>query len=440
MASITSAGIGSGLDVEGIVTKLMALERIPLNNLKSKEKQLDSQISAFGFVKSSLAEFQKAVADLASADKFKVFAPTSSNESVATVTADSAAATGTFDVITTQLAQRNKFTGDAVADGTTVVGTGTLTLAVGADSFDVVIDSSNDELNQIRDAINNATDNKGVTASVLTDDAGSRLILTSDDTGTANALTISSTGDVATNLNLVEKDQALDSIATIDGFTVTNTTNKVTGAIQGVTMDILTLGSSTINVNRDDAQISSNVGKFVSAFNKLGKDIEAVREKGATLEADNTVLSVQNGINSVFNTSANITNGDFSFLAEVGLTRNELGEFVLDSSMLTTALDSDFEGVASLFSDDTEGFMSRLDDMVTGFNAFDGIVATRTEGLTTQVSDNRDQQDKFEVRLTIIEQRIRRQFSALDVLVGKLQSTSSFLTQQLANLPGPAKK
>jgi flagellar hook-associated protein 2 len=162
MATISSLGVGTGLDLESIVTGLMDLERQPLTRLESKQNIISAQISAYGSFKSKLDSFQTAMASLASASSFKVFQANSQDEDLFTATSTSAASAGSYDINVTQIASRDKLASSAYTDYNTTVGEGTLSISVGGESFDVTIDSSNSSLAGIRTAINNASDNTGV--------------------------------------------------------------------------------------------------------------------------------------------------------------------------------------------------------------------------------------------------------------------------------------
>ena len=444
--AITASGIGSGLDIEGIVTQLVRAESIPLVNLDVKKQDLEVRLSAFGSLKSNLSAFNSAVSALSSLDKFKVFAATSSDETAVTATVDSTGATGTFDVTVTQLAQRNRVTSSAFTDASTALAnTGDLTIDVGGSAFTVTIDGTNNTLSGIRNAINLASDNTGVTASVLNEDGGSRLILTANDTGVANAASITSSNTLTTELNLTEidpvNDIAKDAIADINGFTVTRSSNTISGAIQGVTLELQKEGgTSRVDVSRDDGAIAESINSFAKAFNSLRGQLKGLRREGGTLEADSTILSIQRDIDAVLNNKANIAGVSFGFLAEIGLARNKAGDFILDQSLLTKALDNDFDGVSKLLADDPDGFLSRLSDTVSGFIAFDGLVSARSNGITTEIKGLREQRDRIETRIVIIERRLRSQFTALDGLVGQLRTTGNFLSQQLSALPGFTRK
>lgn len=450
MASITSAGIGSGLDVESIISQLMALERQPIQKLQSKQSQVNAQISAYGSLKSKISDFQSAMSALGSASSFKLYQAVSSNESVFTATADSDAAAGSYSIDVAAIAERQKLSSAAYTDSSTTVGEGTLNISVGSDSFDVVIDSSNSTVAGVRDAINNASDNTGVTATIVTDDNGSHLVLSSDDTGTANALTVTVSGDSDGNdtdtaglsalvydagvtENLSEIKAAADAVVDIDGFTVTSSSNTISDAVDGISITAKSVGTASLEVTRDDEAILESVNGFAEAFNALRSEINT--QRSGQLEADSTLLSIERAIFDVLNDGSDITGSSFNYLIEAGVSINEEGVMEVDSDAVSAAMDSDFSSFVNLFSAEGEGYADRLESLADGWLANDGLIDAREEGLNTQLDRLEDDELRLEARLEIVEQRIRAQYTALDTLVSELSNSGNFLLQQLATMP-----
>ncbi|WJW74582.1 flagellar filament capping protein FliD [Thiohalobacter sp. IOR34] len=444
MATLSVSGLGSGLDIEGIVTQLMAIERQPLDRLESRKQEFQTQLSGYGQLKSALSTFQSAMDGLGSTDKFKVFTTTSSDSSVLGASASSAAEPGSYAVTITQLAQAHKMASGltGIADENTSIGaTGTLQIDVGSSSFSVVIDSSNNTLAGIRDAINDASDNAGVTATILNVDDGaggteSRLVLTSDETGTDNALTVSdASGDVASTLSMatVTGYDAQDAVLTVDGFSVTSSSNSVTGAIQGVTLELEAAGSATLEVAYDKSAVQTSVETFVAAYNSLQSTISSLRE--GSLEADSTLLSIQSSIRDEFNTTPTGLTTSLEYLSEIGIKTERDGSLTLDTSVLSDALDSDYDGVAELMANDDQGYAFRLEAVAKELLDIEGVIETRTDGIDTRIDTLDDRIANMEYRLEGIEARYRSQFTALDTLLSQLQTTSNYLSQQLSSLP-----
>ncbi len=451
--ALSAGGIGSGLDVNNIVSQLMTLERRPLDALEEHERELESELSAFGQIKSALSSFQSAMSGLSSSSKFKVFSATSSDESVFTATSGTSAVAANYNVRVDLLAQNHKLAAAAFADtDTTTAGTGTLTLSVGGNSFDVTVDGTNNTLAGLRDAINNDENNTGISASIVTDVTGNRLVFTSNDSGAANNIVITAAdgdGNHTDNAgisqfvygagtdNLTQTQIAQDATILVDGLTVKSASNTVTGAIQGVTLNLKKVTNpavETLTIARDDDKIKENVQEFISAYNSLKSTISKYGGKEAELQGDSGLLSIERQIASVLNTPA--SGLDYSYLSELGITTQEGGDLALDSSELEEALNSNFDGVANFFADGTEGFAFRLDAVATSLLETDGLIDGREESINSRIKSVQDRQDNFEFRLELIEQRYFKQFSALDSLIVELNSTSDYLSQQLKNLPG----
>jgi flagellar hook-associated protein 2 len=435
MGTITAPGVGSGLDISGIIQSLVAVEREPLNRIEANQSAARTELSALGRLNSSLETFESALGSLDSFSSFRIFETTSSDEDIATATASSDAAEGETDVVITQLAQRNVLSSAAFADTSTIVGEGTLTISVGADSFDVVIDSTNSTLSGIRDAINNASDNTGITATVINANDGSHLIFSSDEEGVANALTLTG-GGTLTSLssgNLTVQEPALDAQFTVSGFAVTSSSNTVSNVLQGITFELRAIGASTITVGRDNSAVQESVQEFVDAFNAVNTTITQLR--AGDLQGESLLLTIVSDLRNVFNTATTGLGGTFSSLSEIGVAFNDEGALALDADALTTALNADFRGVSNLFADPTQGYVTRLQDIAELLVQTGGLIDTREEGVNTRIDNFDARIDQFELRLISIERRLTSQFAALDTLLSSLNNTSRFLTSSLASLP-----
>jgi flagellar hook-associated protein 2 len=449
MASITSAGIGSGLDVENIISQLVALERRPIQRLQSEQSQVNAQISAYGNLKSKISEFQSAMAGLGSASSFQVFQGQSSDEDIFTANVDSNALAGSYAVDVQALAERDKIAFGPFADSSTAPGSGTLNLSVGADSFSIAV-GAGDSLADIRNAINESADNTGVTATIVNSDDGARLVLSSDETGTDNALQVSVTGDgdgndgdnaglsaltyVPSGTNYATSiSSASDAVVEIDGFTVTSSSNTITDAVDGISFTAESIGTASLNVTRDDEAILEAVTQFADAYNALRTEID--NQRSGQLEADSTLLSIEQSVFNVFNAGSEITGSEFSYLIEAGISVNEEGVMEVDTDKVSDTLNSDFNSFVNLFAAEGEGYANRLASLADSWLANDGLIEAREDGLNTQLDRLEDDEFRMEARLEIVEQRIRAQYTALDTLVSELSNSGNFLLQQLATMP-----
>ena len=388
--AISSAGLGSGLDVNGIVTQLMAVERRPLAVLDTKEAKYQTQLTAYGSLKGALSSFQSAVAALANPAKFSAATASLADTTVATATASSAAVAGNYTIEVKTLAQAQKLKSAGFAATSTALGSGTLTFQFGKYELDgsitlnpdkaartVTIDSSQSSLAGVRDAINAA--NIGVSASIVNDGAstGNRLVIASKDSGLANALKITVADADLTNtdmaglsqlaydastggtVNLTQTVAAQDASVVIDGIAIAKPSNTLTDAIQGVTLNLTkanTPATTTLTVARDTAGIQAAAQSFVKAYNDLNKTItdlskyDAANKRSSTLTGDATVRSLQSQLRGVFNTALATAGGGLSTLSDIGIGFQKDGTLKLDSVKLNAVLADPSRDVSTLFA------------------------------------------------------------------------------------------
>lgn len=392
----TTSGIGSVLDVNTIVSNLMNVERAPLNKVATQKTAFQSQISAYGSLKSALSTFQSSVSSLSSLSKFNAQSVTSSNTSVLTATSNGSATVGSYDISVTQLAKSQKLSVGGFANVSDVVGTGTLNISFGTftpevatpftpsaftpnaakTALNITIDSSNNTLAGVRDAINAA--DSSVTATIVNDGSTNRIVITSKDTGEVNSLKISVTDDDGNNLdasglsklaydpqaaagngkNLTVLQEAKNAVLKIDGIDIVKSSNAISDAIDGVTLNLVGVTSSSaisLSVATNQDTIKTSVTSFVDAFNKLDTTLrnltkfdETGQANGALL-GDATARSIINQIRSVMNTA--VANGSsLNTLSQIGVTFQRDGKLNLDSTKLTNAVSTNFNDIASLFA------------------------------------------------------------------------------------------
>lgn len=455
MTGIVSSGIGSGLDIAGIVQGLVQAEGQPVQSrIFQQEARAQAKLSAFGSLKSVLADFRDKLDAMKSADKFLVRQAESANEEVFTVSAGAGALPARYSVEVVQLAQAQKLTSSAFTGSDAVVGTGTLNVAVGAAAMNIEITEETQTLEGIRDAINAASDNPGVAATIVNADAGSYLILTSESTGLSNGITVTQSGgdgglsalEYSPGLgltSLAESTAAQDALIRIDGFDVMSESNTVAGAIDGVTLTLVAESegaAETLTVKNDESAARQLVEDFVGSYNELIRtldqltDFDAASETAGPLIGDATVRGIRDQIRRELGSAVKDIEAPFSTLGEVGVEVQLDGTLEVDDSVLSGVLTDEFSRFGQLFSN-SDGFAVRLFDLADGFLKSDGIIETRTKGLETNLESLADDQESLDERLSALETRLLRQFNALDSLLAQLSSTSNFLAQQLNNLP-----
>lgn len=458
--AITAGGIGSGLDIEGLVSQLVAAEGQPTSfRLDRKEVAFQADLSAYGTLKSALSVFQDSVKALNDSESFQGRIATSSDSELFGVSADNTAVAGRYDVEVTQLAESAKMRSGDFLSQTATVGTGTLDISLGTDTFQVLIDADNQTLDGIRDAINSAEDNPGVAASIINVDDGvggsvSRLILSSDKVGAENTLSIAVTDDDLNDTdgnglsqlataNLSTLQVAQDAIIFVDQQQVTRNSNSFSDVVTGVsfTLEKADVGTvETLDIVLDTGGVKSKVDSFVESYNALVDTMGTLAsydaEGGASgpLIGDSVLRGVQSQIRQQI-TSA-VSGVKFSTLAEIGVTTDDTGKLNINSSKLDEVIDTEFTAVSDLFASEN-GLASSLDSILKNYVDSGGIISSRTDGIQTRISSINDDREQLSLRLQALESRYRAQFTAMDILVAQLQSTGSFLTQQLASLPEP---
>lgn len=457
MPVLQSPGIGSGLDVNGLVAQLVAAERTPLEQrIARRESQIGTQISALGTLKGALSALQGSLASLESLDAFQVRKATSSDGDVFSATAGSNAAPGSYAVEVVRLASAHKLVSGPFAGGaTSVVGTGTLTISTGGESFDVVIDESSNTLAGIRDAINAAPDNDGVRATLISTTAGSRLVLTASSTGAASAIVVAQSGgdgglgqlvyDPGGTMNLTELEAAQDALIRVEGFDYGSASNTIDDAIEGVTLTLrgeLPGTTLALEVTHDVALLKERVTKFVTDYNALATAIGSLRRfdpatrQAGPLLGDAMLRGIESTLRREISASVSGATPPYDSFASLGLTTSATGTLTLDSARLEAALAADFDAVGTVFSAE-DGVAARLYDYLGGLLESDAQLATRTQGLQDGRKALAMERDRLDRRMDAVEARYRAQFMALDTLLAGLQSTSAYLAQQLANLPKP---
>ncbi len=467
--AISSSGIGSGLDVDSIVTRLMDVERQPLVALARREAQFTSQLSTLGTIKGALSGFQTAAGALKTAGSSTAYKLNSSDSASVSGSAGPASAAGTYSVTVTQLAQAQRLVaagqtspGAAIGDGTpttlafsfgTVTGGtfddnsgtysgATFTVDPGKTAVQVEIGGSNNTLEGIRDAINAA--NAGVTAAIVNDGSAApyRLTLTSNATGAKSSLRIDVTGnaDIATLLandsagtqNLRQTQAALDAELSVSGIAISRPTNNVADAIQGVTLKLSKLGSDvTVSVARDSTAISSALKSIVDSYNDANRAIKNATALQAVLQGDSSTVSILRRLRAALGTVLSDSGGSVTSLSQLGVSFQKDGSLQFDGTKAQRAIDADPASVMAAAASFGKS-LSTLADSLAGTG---GALQARSDGINRSIAALTRRGDTISQRLDGVEKRLRAQFTALDTLMSSMQQTSNFLTQQLANLP-----
>lgn len=471
--AISSAGIGSGLDVQSIVSQLMNLEKQPLTQLQSKASGLQTKMSAYGTVKSALAELQTASSKLLDTSGWKSKVFTSSNTAAATGSATDSALATSFSLKVNDLAKVQSARSAGVPTGTTLGTSGRLDIQLGewsgtnfsAGSSGAVSVSvtATDTLTDIAGKINNA--GAGLTAVVVKTGANDQLLLRGNTTGAASgfqvktfdgsgaAITDGSTGvgklayDYSSTSSafygMTQTQAAQDANIEIDGIVVTTSSNTVANAVPGVTLNLLTETTTpaTITVGDDTAAIKTRLEAFQTAFNKVATTLadltkyDTATKKAGALQGDSTAVGLQSVLRSM--AGANGPSGNpFGRLSEVGLELQRDGTLSLNTTKVDKALknlpDLNTFFTATTSSAGVDGMARRFNTFVQQANGVDGDVGGRSKALQSSISRNSKDQEAMNLRLAKRQANLLAQYNALDTKMGTLSSMSSFVTQQVA--------
>lgn len=452
--AISASGLGSGLDIKSLVDQLVSAERQPVaNRLALKEARANAQLTALGRLKGALSTFQTAVTGLADAEQFQKRKVTVSDAERISAVAGTDATPASYQVEVVSLAAAHRLVSGPFASAGSAVGTGQLTVTSGADSMTIEITPSNDTLAGIRDAINASANNPGVRATIVNGADGAHLVLVATATGAANAITVDAVtagsglealeyGAGTTNA-LTQASAAADAVVEIDGFTVTSATNRIEDAIEGVTIDLLQAAPGTLidlEVGYDTEAARAAVNAFVNSYNGvLGTIAEltaynAETSTGGALLGDAATRAIKTALREALGGVVGTSADPFRTLAEIGVTTNGSGRLALDAERFADALAADFDGVGRVLADEDRGIAVRLQAVVDDVLGSAGRISARESTLRTQLDQIGDRRETLEARMEQVRKRYETQFNALDRLVGQLNQTSTFLTNQLSRL------
>ena len=484
MASISSSGIGSGLDVASIIKQLMDVEMQPLTALNTKETGYQSKLTTYGTLKSAVASVQTAARALKSSTLYSSMSATSSDSTVFSASANTAAQAATYSVQVVDRAQTHAISSQGFASITDAVDSDAGKIKIELGTFSAGVFTSDEDktpttidiaasssLEEIRDAINDA--NAGVRANLVYVGGDTlepyKLTLTSNDTGAkssikltildADGLPVTADNTGLTQLSFdPEVDQgafpdganqfdvntvAQDAHLKIDGLDVYRTTNSISDAITGVTLSLAAQGTTTLTVAKDSASAKSAMNTFVTAYNDVSKQLRdamtynASTKQASILTGDSGARSLQTALREMIGYSRSSAGSSYSTFSDLGVALQRDGSLVFDSSKFDTAMASSTTNVGDLLSSTSTtspGIAVRMTTTLDSILSTTGLLASRTEGINRSITDIGRQRETLARRLVQIEARYRKQFTALDSLVASMQKTSQYLTQQLAAL------
>jgi flagellar hook-associated protein 2 len=455
VASVSSLGVGTGVDLNSILTKLVAVESIPLNQLTTKQNSYRSQLSAFGRIQSAVEKLATASKTIATESSFKGYQATVRDTDYATATATSYAAPGSFSLRVNQLAQANKL----LSGANPTVAAGSLTIELGdvsggsfvskSGTTPVTINFTGSTIEDLRIAINDAQ--AGVKATIVNGTGGKQLMLTSDETGKTNSIKLTGTSglsafsyrSVPAGTAFTEKAAAQDSSAEVDGILVGSSTNTINDALTGVSVTLKkahdpldATDMTTLDIGNDTAGMTTKVKDFVTAWNELNtvsKDLtkyDAANKTASTLTGDGSVSTVNRQLRSLLSSPPSGVSATYPTLASLGVSLQSDGSLKLDETALSTAITTNLSAVSTTITAFGAAFQSTTEAM----NATGGVISNREDSLNTIIKNLDTRKEEMQRRIDAVQARYQKQFTALDKLMSQMQTQSTYLTQQLAKL------
>jgi len=463
MATITSLGTGSGLELESLITKLMTVEKASLTSLQTKQASYETKISAMGTLQSVLSSLQTSAKAMkpdllgTATTKFASYTASVTNTAIASATATTGAVAGNYSLEVAKLAEAQRLQSTAFTSSTSSITAsgGSLTLDLGTLSGGTYVADSNRSytidlaagatLEDLRNAINSS--DADVSATIINGTNGSQLVLTSKE-GTNNVMRLTGSGITGFDFDpaatgtqgWTQSSAASDAEFTLNGIAATSHSNTVTGVLDGVTLELTgtTTSATTLKIVEDySTNIQSALESFVSAFNSAYSSMSSLgaynpeTQVAGKLQGNSTLRYAMDQIRqSLFTTTPGDESSAYQTLSNVGVSISASGTLSIDETKLKAAVTADPEAVSNLVAN----IGTKYDSIVNNLIGTDGSVTIATNGLKTTVSNLEDQQERLQLRLETIEARYRAQFSALDTLISSLSTTGDYLTSFISSL------
>ena len=447
---LTSVGIGSGMDIGGIVTALVNAESAgKIAKFDVSEGKLNAQISGIGALKSAMSEFNDKLKTLTKSETFASQKVAISTKDYLSATVDKTAVSGSYQVKVEQLAQSQKVGSAVATNATSPIGEGLLSIGVGSGTAFNIDVSVTDSLTDIMNKINKADDNTDVTATVINGELGPQLVLGSKKTGEDNLISVTATDagagtGLSDTFTMSELTPAKNAIVHIDGVKVVAQSNSLKEAITGVSLTLTAADidkKTTLTVSKDTTTSKTAIEGFVESYNGLMKTIQeltgynADTKKAGILQGDALPRSIQSQLRNMLSSGFDTSNGT-QMLANLGVKTTREGLLEVDSTKLTEAIKNDKGTIAELFATEDTGLASKMSSLVDTYIKSGGAIDGRDSSLDEQLSRIADSRVQLNTRMAAYSDRLYKQYNAMDLMVANLNSQSSSLLSRIDSLPG----
>ncbi|GIU33114.1 flagellar hook-associated protein 2 [Shewanella hafniensis] len=451
---LTSVGIGSGMDIGGIVTALVNAESAgKIAKFDASEGKLNAQISGVGALKSAMSEFNDKLKTLNKSETFASQKVVASTKDYLSATVDKTAVSGSYQVKVEQLAQSQKVGSAVATDATSPIGEGSLAISVGTGTAFNIDVSATDSLTDIMNKINQSDDNTDVTATIVNGELGPQLVLGSKKTGEDNLISVTATNTgagtgLSDTFTMSELTPAKNAIVHIDGVKVVSQSNSLDKAITGVSLTLTAADidkTTTLTVSKDTATTKTAIEGFVESYNGLMKTIKDLTgynpdtKQAGILQGDALPRSIQSQLRGMLSSGFETSDGTQT-LANLGIKTTREGLLEIDSTKLTESIKNDKGAIAELFTTEETGLAPKMSSLVDTYIKSGGVIDSRDSSLDEQVSRIADSRVQLNTRMAAYSDRLYKQFNAMDLVVANLNSQSSMLLSRLDSLPGVVRK
>ena len=466
MATISSPGIGSGIDVSSIVSQLVALDKAPLTQLQATARTTQTKLSTYGTIASQVSALSDAAAKLGSSTGWNAVSASSSNASAIGVKASAGTAATSLTMEVSQLAKAQSAASSAVPTGS-AMGSGSMTIELGAwsgSSFtagsaspvSISINAGEDSLTEIAAKINDA--GAGVSATVLKDASGERLLLRSKETGEENGFRITVADDdgnngdnsglsrlgfdLASGAGMAQTQAGQNALATVNNVSISSASNLLSDTLPGMSIQLSQVTTSPVEiaVTQDTEAVSANLQTFIDAYNTLNATLssatkyDSATQTAGTLQGDSTATGLQNALRSMMRSVTG--SSTYTRLSDVGIELQSDGSLKTDATKMSSAL-GNLDALKELFTIDTggattEGFGLKIEAFASALIDTGGRLTNRTDALQSAIDRNTEDQERVTDRASRSEARYLAQYNAMDANVAKLSALNSFVTQQIA--------
>lgn len=437
MADITSLGLISGLNVQDIIDKLVALEQKKIKDIQTKEADYNVKISTYGELASKLNDLRSTLGSF-SINTNNFLTAQSNNTNIITASVGLSPQEGSYQIKVNQLAQSQSMYSKSYSSLDDIIGTGTLSITINGNANNITIDSSNNTVSGVVNAINNSS--ADMKATTIFDGTGYRIIVTGKNTGIANSITIGTIDDDGNNTdlnglsalvfngttnNMTLTRAAANAIIEINGITVENSSNTITNAIPGVTLTLKNTSTElvTVDIIKDTSTFKSKINKFVENYNNAIKAIQGYLKKGGLMTSESAVRSINESLRNML-----LSNFDGKTLLSFGITHDKYGILSIDEQKIDNLLQTDFSGVKTFFNNVSSSFsesINKLNDL---------YINKRNETLQTLIDTLKDRESIETTRIEEYRKRLVKQFTAMEQALAQLQTSSTYLTNQINSL------